>query len=550
MMMPGNTRSVRGTIKITAGFFRERYYLLTAPLMFLSFPSYDLAVMKFFPFFAWFSLVPLFISLRRKSMKDVYWTSFITGLLGNLFTFNWIGNFGISVPGGPAVILLFLVPTLTVYFSIKIFIAEYLSRRCESLRFLIYPSAWIIGDWLASVGFLAFPMTFWGYSQYPFSSFIQLASVTGIMGVTFVLVLSNSLLADVVSHHQGMRISLKGMALSKPGRLFFSFIVFVAIVTISGAVVLYRNTGGTNRDLRVSVVQSCINPWVDWSDNKYRYLEELKNLTERSLTENPDFIIWSESATLETITYNYYRGVLNPFEQDLVDSVIRWRKPLLTGEVGVAERRVEWGVARFPLNNAVLLDAHGMPLLTYSKIFLVPFGEWFPYERIAPFLRPLLDSFGASQFIPGSIPLIFNLNGFNFGTLICYEGIFHRLCRTYKNMGAQFFINITNDGWTHAYSGHMQHFASSIFRSVENGIWYIRVGNTGYTAFVDPYGRVVRSLPIWEKRYLIGDLDFSLNHWTVYQAAGDVILYLAGLFLLVVSCINICSRIRKRHEKA
>ncbi len=529
---------------------RKRYYLLTSLLMFLSFPSFDVPLLKGFPFFAWIALAPLFISMRKCEPKEAFRRAFTAGIFGHLLTFHWIGNFGVEVPGGPVVILLFLVPSLTAFFAVKVFVAEYLSRRYEGLRLLIFPSVWIVIEWVQSIGFLAFPMTYWGYSQYPFTPFIQMASITGIYGISFILILSNAVLADVaLARIEGVR-PLKALLLSVRGRRFLLFLLFIALVCAYGAASMTARGGGERAAMRVSVVQSCIDPWKVWGSNKYGYLEELKQLTDDSLRHNPDLLIWSESATLEPITYHWKYGSLNPFEQDVIDSVRRWGRPLLTGEIGVVERLHGNYVERLPQNNALLISAEGVPLTTYAKINLVPFGEWFPYERIVPFLRGLLDSFGASRFVPGRNPVLFSDLGRPFGVLICYEGIFHRLCRTYRNMGAQFFVNITNDGWTRAYNGHMQHFAASVFRAVENGVWYVRAGNTGYTAVIDPMGRRVASLPIWEKRYLIADLDFSMNRRTVYSAAGDVILYLAMALVLASALAAVVQKIRGGDEKA
>ena len=81
-------------------FCKRNYYLLTSLLMFLSFPTYDIWFLKGFPFFAWIAMVPLFMYVRDKKVKDIYLTSFITGLLGHFLAFEWIGNFGAAAPGG------------------------------------------------------------------------------------------------------------------------------------------------------------------------------------------------------------------------------------------------------------------------------------------------------------------------------------------------------------------------------------------------------------------------------------------------------------------
>ena len=91
------------------------------------------------------------------------------------------------------------------------------------------------------------------------------------------------------------------------------------------------------RGLRVAMVQSCISPWENWFENRFRYLEELKRYTRAAMAERPDLIVWSESATLETIAYDYERGTLNDFEKEVLGVAQTHETPLLTGEIGVKE---------------------------------------------------------------------------------------------------------------------------------------------------------------------------------------------------------------------
>ncbi len=530
-------------------FLRARYYLLTPLLMFLSFPSYDVWPLRAFPLFAWAALVPLFLYVRDRTPRQVYIASFVAGLLGNFLAFEWIGNFGAAVPGGYAVIVGFLIPSLTVFFSVRVFLGEMLSRRFPSLRPLIVPSVWIAVDFVASIGFLAYPLPFWGYSQYPFTPFVQMASFTGIMGVTFVVILCNGLLADFIEAGGFGSMSWGARLRMKEARRVIVLGGFVAAVTIYGAAVLVMNDGRVKRDLRVAMIQSCISPWENWMENRFRYLVELKRQTGRSLGDDPDFIIWSESATLETISWDYEMGTLNEFEREVLSLARSAGRPLLTGEIGVVERPEGFLLLRYPQNNAVLIDREGAVVKTYAKIHLVPFGEWFPYEKWLPFVKRISAGLGGSSFVPGDEPLIFEVEGRRFGVLVCYEGIFHRLCREYRRRGAEFFVNITNDGWTDTYRGHMQHFSASIFRAVENGIWYLRAGNTGYTASIDPCGRIRKSFPILKKGYLAADIDFSMNRRTVYSVTGDLFLYLALGFLGVLGAFAAWDWLRKRRER-
>ena len=138
--------------------------------------------------------------------------------------------------------------------------------------------------------------------------------------------------------------------------------------------------------------------------------------------------------------------------------------------------------------------------------------------------------------------MLFEVKGYKFGPLVCYEGIFYRLCRDYRLMGADFLVNITNDGWTDTYNGHFQHFSASVFRAVENGIWVVRAGNTGVSAIVDPLGRVTADFPILQKGFFTGSVYPEMNRRTFYSSFGDIILYAAGLFIAGLMMLIILKR--------
>ena len=513
-------------------FFKKHYYLLTAVLMFLSFPSYDFFLFKLFPIAAWFSLIPLFFYISGKSIKDVFFVSFVTGLLGHLFCYGWIGDFGAIVPGGSIVILLFLIPSLTAFFVIKIIVAEYLSQRYIKFRFIIYPSVWIIFDYVQSIGFLAFPWTYIGYSQYPFTPFIQIASVTGILGINFIIIMFNKTLAEFFLAFENNlsiknNLSMKNILKNRYFVQAAAVIMLVVVITVYGSIRLLVNSERVGKNLRVGVVQTCVSPWDNWHFNKYGYLFELINYTKRLMLEKPELVIWSESATLEPISYRAERGEKNKFDQLILNFIQENNIWLLTGEIGYA-------TGRKLQNNAVLMNGIDGVTSKYSKIQLVPFGEWFPYEKWFPWVKDLVTKFGGSSFIPGKIPEIFDVNGLKFGTIICYEGIFFELCRKYRNIGADFLVNITNDGWTDNYNGHYQHYSASVFRAVENGIWLVRCGNTGVSVIINPKGKVTNSFPILRKGYMAGEIDTSQNIKTIYSLLGDIILYIALFFIAVL----------------
>ncbi len=518
-------------IKAKIKWIADRYYLLTGVIFCISLPGTLPVEVSIYPLFTWFFLVPLLLSLQGLELRNVFVRSFLTGLIANGLSYSWIGHFGDNIPGGSMGILLVFIPILSIIFSAKVLVGEWLSRKLPLLRFLIYPSVWILADWIQAHGFLAFPWCYVGYSQYTFTTFIQFASFTGILGINFFIIMFNILIADLIriSFHKDFRTVFK----SPPFLKFMAGIVILFFLVLFGYFRINSFHGKGSDSLKVAVVQTCISPWENWELNRFLYLDELEKYTEPALIDKPEFVIWSESATLELMSYRLSRGIPNLF-----DARVRYfiknkvKAPLFTGEVGLVLGENILGKGYLPQNSAVLIDGEGNLVGNYAKIHLVPFGEWFPYANWLPWVQELMLKMGGSAFVPGDAPKIFTVKNKNFGALICYEDIFYDLCREYRNLGADFLVNITNDGWSNSTQGHYQHFSASIFRAVENGIPLVRAGNTGVTAIISTLGEVKQSLHIWEKGHLNGWIEFKSFGKTFYSRFGNLIVYFAIAVIL------------------
>ena len=466
-------------------------------------------------------------------LKRAYRISFFTALLGALWTWGWMGSFGGDVAGGHFIIWAMLLPCIAFFISGRIFVAELLSRRYSRFRIFIYPAVWLLGDLIQSLGYLAFPWTYWGYSQYPVLPLVQSASVIGILGVSFLVIAGNSVIADFLYRNKesfsGGKISFGSLK----GKIYPAvFFLMMVLLLAAGGIRIFEGLPSSEKTFRVATIQSCISPWADWMRLRFSKLNEIALLSDKACAQKPDLLIWSESATLDPISYHYQIGRLDPFERSVLGYAATRNVPLVTGEIGVEEDRQR--NIGYPKNNAMLVNRDGSVAATYSKIHLCPFGEWFPYEKALPWISSIALDMGGSSFVPGTTPTIFSTDGRTFGVLICYEGMFFRLSRYYKNKDVDFIINITNDGWSGSFAGHMQHFAASPFRAAENGIWYIRVGNTGYTAVIDPLGRIEKSIPILEKGFMTADLHPGSRIRTVYSRVGDLFSYcILALFVLL-----------------
>ena len=186
--------------------------------------------------------------------------------------------------------------------------------------------------------------------------------------------------------------------------------------------------------------------------------------------------------------------------------------PILVGSIDVADDP--------PLrysNTAFLLSGPRI-VGRYDKMHLVPFGEYVPLSGLIGFVRSWAEFIADLE--PGSGPVVFPGPPAPFGVVICYEGIFPELVRTFVRGGARFMVNMTNDAWFGQTSGPVQHLAMYPLRAVENRVAIARAANTGVSAFVAPSGRIVRVAPLLERGVLTDRIALR-TRTTLYTRLGD-----------------------------
>jgi apolipoprotein N-acyltransferase len=179
----------------------------------------------------------------------------------------------------------------------------------------------------------------------------------------------------------------------------------------------------------------------------------------------------------------------------------------------------------------VLLDPSGRRIYTYDKIHLVPFGEYVPLRRWLTFAGRLTADI--SDFTAGTEYRVGEIPGGKFGTFICYEAIFPGEVRRFADAGAQLLITISNDGWFGRSSAPIQHLMMVRVRAVENRRWVLRDTNNGFTAAIDPYGRIVAQLPTDIRGELDAPYDFRTD-LTLYARFGDWFAWLCVIATLVL----------------
>jgi apolipoprotein N-acyltransferase len=232
----------------------------------------------------------------------------------------------------------------------------------------------------------------------------------------------------------------------------------------------------------------------------------------------PDVVVWSETAV------PFVLGQAPELEVESAAAAAPGTLVLGIRRVAPTAAGEAW------YNSLAMLGVDGAPLATYDKHHLVPFGEYVPLASwVARLGLPALTTLTRGGFAAGDGPHLLAAPGVPpFLPLICYEAIFPDGLRAPEGR-AEWLVQVTNDAWFGEASGPYQHFAQARVRAIEQGLPLARAANTGISAMVDPYGRVVASLPLGEAGYIDTLLPGALPP-TAYARLGD----LPGLTAIVL----------------
>ena len=492
-------------------------------LVILAFPVFD------FFFLAWIALLPLLISLWQRTPKEAFKAGYIFGIIYFFGTLYWIYH-SITVFGGiPLIASLCIVFLLCLYLGLypAIFSWLFISiiRKTKLPALFIAPIVWVVLEFLKSYLFSGFPWASIGYSQYRFLHMIQVADITGIYGISFLVVAVNGAIFDIVLLKRRLReMPLYPLVYSVAG-----FITLAALLIFTLGYGVWRL--GQNREsgtINVSVIQGNIEQDKKWEPAFQKEVFDIyADLSQKAAAaSSPQLIIWPETSV----------PFLFDYDTANTEKFIQMQKGLgtylLFGSVLVRERTKEKTLLT---NSALLLNRDGKPIYKYDKIHLVPFGEYVPLRSLLFFIDKI--AVGIGDFVPGDSYLRAGADFGSFGTMICYEIIFPGLVRKFYAKGGDFIVTITNDAWFGSTAGPYQHFSMAVFRAVENRKPVVRAANTGISGFIDSSGRIISRTSLFTREFLPGQvkIDKTLTFYTKY---GDLFSY-ACIILFIIMLLNI-----------
>ncbi len=506
-------------------------------------------------FLAFFSLIPLFAVIRHTSWKAVIPYGFLYG-----FTFYTCFNYWLTTFHPLAILLVPIIKggeMLALFPLLKG--ADSLSKR---FGFLIQGVIWVAYAYLSQSWFAGYPYGTIAYAAYQYLPFIQIAAFSGIWGVTFLMILPQTFLGAYVADYVAGTVKPSLTAYLKQNRLFILLYSAGLVFTLAYGFITLNSWENREADKtwRVATIQHSADSWEGGYTTYKRNFNTLRRLSLEALREEPDMILWSETAFVPSVAWHMtYRPVEATAElvEEFIDFGTSLPVPLLTGNPeGVLDDASQgpvladgsWNRKDY---NTVIMFEDGEIKKTYRKQHLVPFTEHFPYEKQLPWLYNLLLANDYNWWETGYDPVVFSTDeGVHFSTPICFEDVFGYLTAGFVKNGADVIVNMTNDSWSGAVSAEMQHFAMAVFRSVETRKSTIRGTNSGITALILPNGRYLDPMEPFTKGWKIydvpvyegeGDTFYTLHDDIIARGAVILsILLLAGL--AVQRCIHVCKR--------
>jgi len=490
-------------------------------LLVFPFPRYDVS------WLIWIGLVPLLMSISGRSIKTGFFSSYVCGVVFFPGVFSW----AFAIPGYKLVHQAILVFYLSFYFALFGSIFTHVGKRSGvTYAHLAAPFVWVGLEYMRSnLTFLALPWPLLSHSQYKHPLIIQFAAITGAYGVSFLIVLVNCAIAAILSSllfTQKQKEKTDNQLMSKrDGHALAGLAaLLVAIALLYGSVSLSKPL--STKRIKLSVLQGNIDKSQKDTDlNHDRHiLQRYAALSRQASEDNPDLIVWPEAATPGFILRN-----MRAFN-NIASFVRKIEIPFLIGSSEFSKFAKDPEAFAKNGNTAVFISPQGEVLGQYLKIRLLPFAEYLPLEEIFNWPDFIIPKKNRNWEYPGKEYTLFTLDGTRFGTIICWENAFPDLFRQFVKNGADFMLNITNEGWFGETAAPYQFLAMCVFRSVENRISMARAANTGISCFIDPYGRVTGRVlnngkDIFVDGYLTCEIHLSQQK-TFFTNYGEIFVYI------------------------
>ena len=537
-----------------------------------------------FGFLAFIALIPVFAVIRNCTWKVATLYGFLYG-----FSYYAIFNYWLTSFHPYAILIVTIIKAVemmllfTALKAVDSWFSKIFQGKLAKTVPLVQAIVWVAYSYVSQSWFAGYPYGTIAYALYRYKVLIQVADLFGIWGINFMLVLPQALLGawccdrfskTKTQHSDGLLKYLKNNKI-----LVGLFIVLFVAQIIYGIIeVNYWKNAEEDNSFNVATVQHNADSWAGGYSTYKRNFLNLKRMSLEALQEDPDMIVWSETAFVPSVdwyttypyegddsgaAFDYLRNI-----QELVDEFVEFGTqlgvPLLTGNPsGVIkdesqppyDEQGNWNKTDY---NTVILFDDGVIKQTYIKQHLVPFTEHFPYEKQMPWLYNLLKANDYHWWEKGTESVVFETsNGIKFSTPICFEDVFGDICAGFVQAGADLIINMTNDSWSGAVSAERQHMAMAVFRSVENRRTTLRGTNSGITCLITPDGTIQGEMEPFKMGWKVWDVPvYSSETYgtTLYTKTVDlsaqICTYVSYALLAFGAIVMIVEAVIRKRNKA
>jgi len=480
----------------------------TALFLILSFPNFE------FFFFAWIALVPLLVVIARRPSP---FRALILGwAVGTVFfyttcywlTYSMIHYGGLSTVAAYAL----LIPpaiVIGIFPGLAMMLVALAIKRWGIGGVLLAPVFWTAFEWVR----LSVTGQLWnalGYSQAFHWYAIQPATWGGVYAISFLIVVVNAALACAIVARQAFWAIWSAILIA----IVMAVIYFPVALTSPGTA--YYGTRYLNVvALQPNVPMTAEKSIAEWNELRERHLSMSIQSLQALDTTTPRLVVWPESPMNFTYASN------RTFQALVADFTKTNHTSLLFNSLEPAPNNGSY-------NSALLINEEGRLIAQYDKIRLMPFGEYVPLPQWLPGASLISGLVG--EFTPGDKYTLMPVADHRAGVFICIESAYPWIARRMTSEGADFLINISNDGYLGPTAVMRQHLANAIFRAVENGRPLLRVTNTGLSAWIGPDGHVLEQTRPFET---------DVRNWWVTTAKSDTFYTRHGdLFVHVCAAIT------------
>jgi apolipoprotein N-acyltransferase len=475
--------------------------VLSAILAALSLPSFDLG------FLGWVALAPLLYALRQRGLAAAAGLGGLFGYAFGVGTFFW----STTIPELDVIRFALLMAVFSLYYVAFGFLYALAARFTGSWLILGGPALGTALEYArCNFSFFAFPWNFLAHSQHQTLPVIQIADLTGMYGVTFVLLTVNQLASQLpdAPRLRAWHWPTQGAAVG-----------VVLAATLTYGWYKLAATPAPSAHLRVAMVQANVTTRSKMSvAEQMKHLSVYERLTREAAKEKPELIVWPSSSLPGPMSFWMIRLYVNQVAHGA-------GVPLLVGGAG-GEKFAPAREGLLPYSNSqFLVSPMGELQGQYNKIRLTPFNEQVPFQGVIEWPRWITTL--EKGFVPGDSYTLFQVSSARFGAPICWENNFPDVFRRFVLDGANFMVSVTNESVFGPTSGPHQTLAMVVFRAVENRVAVARSATTGVSAFIDPKGRIVSRVSdgnagdLFVRGTLAWDVPLS-EEKTFYTRHGDV----------------------------